>query len=831
MAIEELHKDRLIRRCDPDQFQFETTDELEPLGEIIGQPRAVEAVRFGIDIRQQGYNIFALGPAGVGKHTLVGQFLERKASEAPAPPDWCYVNNFDEPYRPRALRLPAGKGNELRDEMDQLIEDVLGALSAAFESDEYQKRKQQMQQRYQEKQQETLEKLREEAYQRGLEVMQTPGGLAFAPQKENGETMDPEEIQQLSEQKQKELEEKGKELQQKAQELLQNAPRVQRQARQELKELNQKVADNAVEPCFAELREKYQDLPKLVEHLAAVKGDIVESAEQLLQFSEAQQMGQAAGQQGQGQMEQAQQAMQGAGQQQGVSPPVRQALMGSAILRRYRVNVLIHHDPENGAPLVHEDQPNYPSLIGRVDYMAQMGTLVADFNLIKPGALHRANGGYLVLDAYKVLTQPRLWQALKRAIRAEEVRIESLHEAMGLMRTVSLEPEPIPLDVKIVLTGRPMVYHLLRRLDPEFAELFKVPADFDTEMDRNEEHQQLYARLIATLAQKDELKPFTRDAVARVVERASRVAGDSEKLSVHMRRVADLLVESHYWAGQNGNGQVTAKDVDKAIANQVYRSNRVHERLKEQIERDTLLINTDGQAAGQINGLALFPFGDFMFGRPTRITARTRMGKGEVIDIEREVELGGPVHSKGVLILQGFLSGRYAQDVPLSLSASLVFEQSYGSIGGDSASSAELYALLSSIAGVELNQGLAVTGSVNQHGVIQPIGGVNEKIEGFFQVCRMRGLTGKQGVLIPQANVKHLMLDDEVVEAVNAGQFHIYSVQTVDDGVELLSGLSAGEPDEQGDYPPESFNGKVMAGLREFARRRKEFAKSEGEGE
>ena len=455
--------------------------------------------------------------------------------------------------------------------------------------------------------------------------------------------------------------------------------------------------------------------------------------------------------------------------------------------------------------------------------MAQLGALVTDFNLIKAGALHRANGGYLILDARKVLLQPFAWEELKRALSSEEIRIEVLGQTLSLISTVSLEPESIPLDVKVVLLGERLLYYTLSQLDPDFAELFKVAADFEDQMDRTPENHLLYARMIATMVRQEGLRPFDREAVARVIEQSARLAGDAERLSTHVRSIADLLREADYWAGEAQHSVVTAADVQRAIDAQVYRSDRVRERIQEEIQRGTILIDTQGAAVGQVNGLSVLTLGQFAFGRPSRITALVRLGRGEVIDIEREVALGGPIHSKGVLILSSYLGARYARDQPLSLSASLVFEQSYSGVEGDSASSAELYALLSALADLPIKQSLAVTGSVNQHGQVQAIGGVNEKIEGFFDICRAQGMNGEQGVLIPASNVKHLMLRPDVVEAVAAGHFHVYPVETIDQGIELLTGVPAGEPDETGAFPAGSVNQRVEARLRELAERRLAF--------
>ncbi|MEJ2677640.1 MAG: ATP-binding protein [Gemmatimonadota bacterium] len=778
MAIEELNVDALYNACDPTSFDFDTTDELEPLEEIIGQPRAVEAVRFGVDIRREGYNIFVMGPPGTGKRSLIWQYLEGRAPEQPSPDDWCYVNNFDEPDRPLALRLPAGRGRALSVEVDRLLEDVPRALSAMFESDDYQERRRSVEEQFIQEQQRAEQEFEAQARAQGLATVSTPQGFALVPADEEGNPLPPERIQELSEEEHAALEQRAEGLKQELRHILEAAPRRGRERQRKINELNRWMAAGVVRPLVDDAREKHAELPRVMAFLDAVEED----------------MG-----------------------GEGASDP-------DTLLRRYRVNVIISNDPDAGAPLVYEDNPTYPNLVGRIEYRARMGMLLADFNLVKAGALHRANGGSLILDAHRVLAEPKVWDALKRAVHDGEVRIESLAHAMGMASTTSLDPEPIPLDVKVVLMGRPIYYHLLREHDPEFAELFKVPADFETDMDRSPEGQRLYARLIGTVVRKEGLRPFGRDAVARVIEHSSRLAADTRKLSIHMRSVADLLREADYWACQDGKGPVAQAHVDQAIEAQVYRSDRVLERIQEQIRRGTVLIDTEGAAVGQINGLAVFPFGDFYFGRPSRITARVRMGRGEVVDIEREVALGGPLHSKGVLTLSGFLTGRYASEAPLSLSASLVFEQSYGGIDGDSASSAELYTLLSAIADVPIRQSFAVTGSVNQHGRIQAIGGVNEKIEGFFDVCRARGLTGDQGVLIPDSNVQHLMLRRDVREAVEAGRFHIYAVETVDQGIALLTGMPAGEPDGDGGYPPESVNGRVARRLAELAEQRRRFA-------
>lgn len=819
MADKERRLDaaKLYHHTDPNQLGFETTDEVEDLTEVVGQPRAVESMRFGMGIEDKGFNIYAMGPPGIGKRSLMRRFFEERARDEPAPSDWCYVKNFEDDNKPRAIKLPAGLGVEFRDDMEELVEQFSTALSAAFESEEYQSRRQSIMEEFQERQQQAFHQLQQRAREEGVRLIRTPAGLAVAPVRE-GEVLSPDEIQQLSDEEQEALQEKMGEMQDELQGIMRQAPGWQREMRDRLQELNQEMANLAIGGLIDELREKYSDYPKVVEHLDAVQENVVQNAETFLP-----QQGNQHGVQ-----QQLQQVLQG-GDAQG-----RQAMVQEALMRQYKVNVVVDNSDSDHAPVIYEDNPTYQNLIGRIEHMARMGALMTDFHLIKAGALHRANGGYLLLDARKLLTEPYAYEALKRAMDAGTIRVESLGRQLSLISTVSLEPEAVPLDIKVGLFGNRLIYYLLTQFDPEFAELFKVQADFHEDIDRNEGNQELYARMVSTIVHDAELQPFDRGAVARVIEHAARMVGDSEKLSMRDESLEDLLREANHRAKENGNGVVTAEDIQAAIDAQIYRADRLRERMQEAILRDTVLIDTEGAEVGQINGLSIIPLGGFMFGRPTRITARTRMGKGEVVDIEREVELGGPIHSKGVLILGGFLGARYAEEKPLSLSASLVFEQSYSQIEGDSASSAELYALLSSLAGVPIKQSLAVTGSVNQRGQVQAIGGVNQKIEGFFDICKARGLTGDQGVLIPASNVKNLMLRQDVVDAAAEGRFHIFPVETVDDGIEILTGVPAGErgegPDTPEDrYPEGSINDRVEGRLAELAEKRSEFGKDQGE--
>ena len=783
----------LCRRCDPGQFKFETTDDLEDLAQVLGQARAENAIEFGVGIGRDGYNMFAMGPEGLGRRTIVRRYLERQAPAREAPTDWCYVYNFDTPHRPRAIALPAGRAPRFKEEVARLVEDLRAGIPSAFESAEYRAKQREIETEFGERQEQAVSAIGERAKKQGIALVRTPAGFGFAP-RHGDSVMNPDEYRKLPEAEQSRIETAISTLQEELEAAIHDLPKWRREASRKLRELNRQVTRAVVNGLIEEVRTEFQSLPRVLEYLAGMQEDVLDHVEVFRQPKDGEPPTLF-----------------------GVPLPVSE--IGEAFLRRYQVNVLIEHGGTQGAPIVYEDHPTHDNLVGRIEHISQMGALVTDFTLIKAGSLHRANGGYLILDAMKVLTQPLSWEALKRALRSREIRIESLGQMLSLISTVSLEPEPIPLDVKLVVVGPRLVYYLLHAYDPEFAELFKVAVDFEEEIGRAPEADLLYARMIATAARQEKLRPLDRAAVARMIEHGSRNADDAEKLSVQMRDLNDLLRESDYWAGAASRKVIHAEDVQRALDARVERADRVRDKLQEEILRGRLLIDTAGSRTGQVNGLSVAQLGGFSFGMPHRITARVRLGGGKVVDIEREVELGGAIHSKGVLILSGFISGRYAANKPLSLAASLVFEQSYGGVEGDSASSAELYALLSALADAPLSQSLAVTGSVNQHGAVQAIGGVNEKIEGFFDICRARGLTGEQGVLIPSANMKNLMLRRDVVEAAAAGKFHIYPVENVDQGIEILTGVPAGERGPTGQFPAATINFRVEQRLVEFAER------------
>ena len=788
-----LQPNQLYQPCDPQQFGFQTTAELEDLAEIIGQMRAMDAVRFGAGIRREGYNLFVLGPTGMGKRSMVRQVLEQRARDERQPSDWCYINNFSHPHQPQALRLPSGKGAELRRHMAQLVEDLRAAIPALFESDEYRAKTEAIQEVFNKRREQAFKEVGDEAEKQEIVLLRTPDGFAFAPT-HNHEVIPPNEYEKLPEEEKQRVEAVIAGLQERLEKILRQMPQWRKERREQVKQLNRETTLSAVVHLVNELRDAYADLPEVLKYLDLVQQDVVENADD---FRKQEESASFAG----------------------------MTVVTHQTFHRYQVNALVTHDATPGAPIVSEDNPTYSNLVGRVEHTAQFGALVTDFTMIKPGALHRANGGYLLLDVRKVLVQPFAWEALKRALQSREIRIESLGQMYSLVSTVSLEPEPIPLDTKVVLFGDRLFYYLLQEYDPEFDELFKVAADFEDRIERSADTHLLYARLISTLTRKEGLQPFDRGAVARVIEHSARLAGDAQRLSTHMRSVADLLLEADYWSREAGHEVVDAAAVQQAIDTRIHRLDRLRARLYEEILRDTLMIATEGEMAGQVNGLSVIELGEFAFAQPTRITATTRLGDGELVNIEREVKLSGAIHSKGVLILSSFLAARYARNQPLALSASLAFEQSYGFVEGDSASLAELCALLSNLADAPIRQSLAVTGSVNQFGQVQAIGAVNEKIEGFFDICAARGLTGEQGVLIPAANVKHLMLRRDVVEAAELGRFRIYAVENVDQSIALMTGVSAGEADASGNYPEGSVNRRVAARLAELSEIRKSFAR------
>ncbi|TLF52828.1 ATP-dependent protease [Halomonas urmiana] len=775
--LESLDVTQVYRRCDIASFDFEITSELESLDLLSGHERARDALSFGTAMRSDGFNLFVLGTPGHDRESLVGRFLAEQAQRGPTPGDWCYRYNFDDPTVPLALSLPAGMGRALREDLDALIEELRSAIPAVFESEEYQNRLHELKQAMSERQRDAVEDVRREAREHGILLLSTPNGFTFAPA-DGDKMMAPEAFEKLPAEERERIEHKVEELQRQLTQAIRQMPRLAKQLRQRANDLNAEMLESAIGSPLDELKERYADQEGVITHLDAIREAILFNADSFIDENAD--------------------------------------IPAEAVFSRFQVNQLVDNAEAEGAPVIHQDLPTHQHLVGRIEHHVQNGTLLTDFLLIRPGALHRANGGYLVLDVRGVLTQPGAWETLKRVLRAGEIRTESLEQAYGLISTVTLEPQPIPLDIKIVLLGDRLLYYLLCEHDPEFLELFKVQADLEDELDRDPEHEAFYARMVATLARTAALRPLDREGVAAVVERASRLADDQRKLTARHRDLHDLLLEADHWAGQEDARVVGRAHVERAVAQQLWRAGRLRERSHELFTRGTLMVATEGRVVGQVNGLSVIQLGESAFGQPSRITATARPGEGRVVDIEREARTGGRIHAKAVMILSRYLASRYAALEPLSLSASLAFEQSYGGVEGDSASVAEACALVSAIAGVGLDQAFAVTGSIDQHGRVQAVGGVNEKIEGFFDVCRSRGALSGQAVILPRTNVEHLMLKGEVREAIEQGQFRVFAISRVDEALSLLTGLPIGEADAQGHFPEDSLEARMAERLSQF---------------
>lgn len=797
MPVQPLPTEKLYHRCDITHLGPKPDTQVAPL-RALGQARALEAIQFAIGMPHNGYNLFVSGSTGIGKRELVSRIAAEEATHRPAPNDWCYVNNFDQPHTPGILELPVGAGTTLSRDMLQLVETLLIRIPAAFHSDEYRNRVQEIRDEFQQREEDNFQHLGEKAHAFNITLMRTPSGYTLGPMRK-GKLISPEEFNALPEDEQHQIKQFIEQLNAELSALVREVPKLQQESLERLKALEQEVTHEVIDPEIRQLKAHYAAYPAVEAFLETVHQDMIENVDDFF----AQEKSEA-------------------------KPPLHK-LARSGTFHRYQVNVLAGTKREQAAPVVHEDIPSYQNLIGRVEYTAHFGTLNTDFTLIQPGALHRANGGFLILDARKLLSFPFAWEGLKRALRNREIKIDSLEKMYGVVSTRSLEPEPIPLDVKVILIGDRHLYYLLKAYDPEFPTLFKVYADFSEQLDRDTDTLHEYAGLIRCLAQEEALLPLQPEGVARIIEQSSRQVDDSLKLSLNRGHIIDLLREADYWARQAGRQEINSNDVEQAVQAQRFRNSQYAELMQQQIERGTVMIDTQGAVVGQANALSVFQLGDQRYGHPSRITATARLGNGRVVDIEREIELGGAIHSKGVMILGAYLANHYARNRPLSLNASLVFEQSYGPIDGDSASALELCTLISAISGVPIQQRFAATGSVNQHGQIQAIGGVNEKIEGFYDLCRRRGLSGDQGVIIPAANVPHLMLNRDVVEACDAGRFHIYAVESVDEMLSLLCGKNVGSRDGDDLYPPNSVNGKVQQQLIEWCETARKLSAGDGD--
>ncbi|KPP97923.1 Lon protease family protein [Marinobacter sp. HL-58] len=780
--MKSLSLNQLYKACVLKDLPFKTTRQLEPLAEIVGQNRAQAAVRFALAMPHGGYNVYAVGRNGLGKRTMMLRYLEHHVDTENQSHDWCYVANFEEPRVPRMLRLPAGKGTELKQDMEKLMGRLMKMIPQTFDSDSFLERAEQLKNEYGKKQEDELEKVAAQARRKKVSLnITTPGGYRLVAM--NGdEPHTAETFQALTEEQREKFESDINKLEKKLRQALRKLADWEQEYAESQQALNEETLEGISGHQIDELIEKYHDQPDVVAYFEAVRKDLSESLEIFLEDNEEQ-------------------------------AAIAYASLDKKMPRRYLVNVLVHQKTDE-VPVVVEDNPTYHNLFGYVESVTFKGTVFTDFSLIRPGSLHRANGGYLLMDAIKVLEQPFVWDGLKRALRSRSIQINSLERELTLSGTISLEPEAVPLDVKIVLFGDRETWMLLQEYDPEFAELFRVTADFENEMMRTDESQLLYAKFIASLVDEKKLLHCSNKAVARIIEHSARMAEHQDRLSLHAADIANLLRESDYWARQAGARLIQNTHVDQALESARYRSSRIRDQFYDSIRDGSTLVTTSGTCVGQVNALSVLSTGGFEFGLSNRITATCYYGDGGVMDIERDVKLGGNIHSKGVMILSSWLSAHFAVNDPMHLSASLTFEQNYGEVDGDSASLAEMCALVSALSGLPVRQDLAITGSVNQFGQVQPIGGVNEKVEGFYSTCKLTGeLTGTQGVIVPATNVQNLMLDQEVVQAVRAGKFTVHSVSRAEEAITLLLGKPAGRADKKGRYPKQSVFGMIQQRL------------------
>jgi lon-related putative ATP-dependent protease len=789
----ELSVEKLRRTVDPHLMHCATTDEVVPLEGIIGQERAVKALKFGLDIKEQGFNIYVAGQPGTGRETAVRDFLEETAKRRPVPSDWCYINNFQNSYEPKTIQLPAGHGRMFLKDMEQFISDARRELLKVFESDDYTTKKDETVKKIEEERKNLITQLNQKVEEEGFTLQRTPMGVVLIPSV-NGRTLSEQEFMALQPRKREEIQRRQEALSEDLKNAMRQLRGIEAKIAEEIKKLNRDVALYAIGYLTADLKENYKESKEVAAYLEAVQNDVVDNFAQFIEEPKP------------------------------LPAPFPASWAQNLPFRKYEVNLLVDNSDTTGSPVVTEPNPTYHNLLGKIEKEAQFGVLTTDFTMIRSGSLHSSNGGFLVIPAEEVLRDIISWESLKRALRNGCITVEEAGERFGYISTKGLKPQPIPLNVKVVLIGNPLLYHTLYQLDKDFRELFKVKVDFDTSMGRTEKNIEEYTAFICTLCQKENLFHLDASAVAKIIEYSSRLADHQEKLSTQFADIADIVREANFYAAEEKSEHITGEHVKKAIEEKLYRSNLIQEKIQEMIERGIVLIDTEGSQVGQVNGLSVMGLGDISFGRPSRVTASIGLGREGIIDIEREAKLGGNIHTKGVMILSGYLAEKYAQNKPLSLSCRLVFEQSYGGVEGDSASSTELYAILSSLSGTPVNQSIAVTGSVNQRGEVQAIGGVNEKIEGFYEVCKSRGLTGEQGVIIPDSNVQNLMLKEEVVDAVKEGKFHVYAVKTIDEGIEILTGVKAGERLDNGEFEKETVNCEVDKKLREMAENMRKFS-------
>jgi lon-related putative ATP-dependent protease len=784
-----LTADALYRSCESWMFNFNTTEDIKGQEDLIGQERALKAMDFGLSLQNKGFNIFALGEAGTGKSRAIRNILAERAAGIAVPSDWCYVYNFKDPDMPLAISMDPGHSVVFQKDMSDLVKNLTIEIPKVFESREAEKQRSAILDEFQQLQKAQITAVEEEATTRGFTIKRSAQGYFIVPVGKNGEPLTEEEYAALDESAKANAEIIGKMLTERLNESGRVIRKAEKKMKEDLAKLERQIALGAVGHMIDELRDKYQNHPRIPEYLAATQEDILSHLEDFK-----------------------------GGEEQQQSPiPFMKMPKQETSFARYAVNVIVNNGETKGAPVVFESNPTYLNLFGRLEYKVQYGMATTDFTMIRAGSLHRANGGFIVINALDLLRNMFSYDGLKRAIRNREIRLEDIWEQYRMVSTTAIKPEAIPLNVKVILSGIPYIYYTLFNADEEYRELFKVKADFNSKMDRNPEAVSKYAVFISSCCKEEGLLPFDKEGVARIVEYGSRLAGHQLKLSTRFNDIADVLREASYWAGKEGRTVVSGDHVLKAQDEKIYRSNKIDEQMQESMIEDSIIVNTDGEKVGQVNGLAVISMGDYMFGKPSRISARTYVGRAGVVNIERETKMSGRIHEKAIMIVTHYLGSKYAGKKPLSLSASITFEQLYDMVEGDSATCAEMYALLSSISGVPLKQGFAVTGSMDQNGEVQPIGGANEKIEGFYRLCRMRGLDGSHGVIIPRRNIKNLMLKKEVTDSVTEGKFNIYAIDRMEEGLELLTGMPAGAPAEDGTYPEGTLNYLVMKRLEEIS--------------
>jgi lon-related putative ATP-dependent protease len=791
--VAKLPLEQYRNRFDTSLLDCKNTRELKPLEEIVGQKRALSALTFGLNIEEKGFNVYASGMYGTGRKSSVKKFLDELAKKKPQGNDWIYVNNYQNPYEPNAIRLPPGMGKQFKDDMDAFIDEAKRFLPKVFESEDYVNRRDAAISGIEEQKARLLAHIDEVAREKSFLIQPGPQGLLTIPLKKSGEPYQQEEFVGLPPETHAVYQKNKEELMVELRNTFRQLRDLDQEGGEAIEKLNREVALTAIGRRIAALNDKYEKIDEIGAYIEAVQKDIVENLPQFMPEPPQQQM------------------------------PPQFPMIRDLAFRKYEVNVIVDASGSGGAPVIYEQNPSYQNLLGKIEKEVQYGVVTTDFTMIRPGSIHNANGGFLVLMAEDLFRNPFSWDGLKTALKTGEVSVEEPGERMGFISTKGIKPEPIPISVKVIIIGTPQIYQILSTQDPDFFELFKVRADFDTTMDRNDENIRNYASFICSLCEEGSLHHLDSSAVARVIEYGSRLAEDQNKLTTRFSHVSDIIREASFYAEQDGSEYTSDLHIVKAIETKIYRSNLIQEKIQEYITKGIFLIETEGEKIGQVNGLSVIGLGDIAFGRPSRVTATVGTGRGGIMDIEREAAMGGPIHTKGVLILSGFLNARYAQDKPLSLSARLVFEQSYEGVEGDSASSTELYAILSALSGLPINQAIAVTGSVNQAGEVQAIGGVNEKLEGFFEVCKAKGLTGKQGAMIPASNVQNLMLKEEILEAAQAGKFSIYPVRTIDEGIEVLTGVKAGTRQPDGSYEEGTVNYLVDRRLEEMAETMKEY--------